>query len=252
MPSANFLQTNPGYLHISTMYLQFHRAVHIPVNITSFINERGLILDGATLLLTTVQRQIAESTSTVRRIDVEVKLYKFVVAVPLRNFTDFSCFPSVNVMLKAWLTYEEGVHHRSIGSPVHEYNPPHKKFSHVFDETHRCLYTEWLGRICIGQNGLIRQFVPRGLSHAIWKDLSLKYTQDTLAGICYCVRMWPAPPAQYQNEKIVFDLLGLQHSKLPCIYLITSCVFISQNVQFCIKLDFFWCSWRKPTFYLQT
>lgn len=128
---------------------------------------RGLILDGATLLLTTVQGQIAGSTSTARRIDVEDKLYKFVVEVPLRNFTAFSCFPSVNVMFKAWLTYEEGVHHQSIGSPVHEHNPPHKKFSYVFDETHRCLHTEWLGRICIGQSDLIRQFVPRGLSHAI-------------------------------------------------------------------------------------
>jgi hypothetical protein len=128
---------------------------------------RGLILDGATLLLTTVQGQIAGSTSTVRIIDVEDKLYKFVVAVPLRNFTAFSCFPSVNVMLKAWLTYEKGVHHQSTGSPGHEHNPPHKKFSYVFEETRRYLHTEWLGRICIGQNDLIRQFVPKGLSHAI-------------------------------------------------------------------------------------
>eukprot|EP01018_Ginkgo_biloba_P016461 Gb_41040 [translate_table: standard] len=121
---------------------------------------RGLILDNATLLLTTVQGQIAGSTSTVRSLNAQDKSYKFVVAVPLRNFMAFASFPVVNIMLTAGLTCEDIVHHQATEISCHEHNPSYRKFGSGVEEKHMCLHTEWLGRICIDKNDLIRQFVP--------------------------------------------------------------------------------------------
>ncbi|XP_057839860.2 uncharacterized protein LOC131049802 isoform X2 [Cryptomeria japonica] len=91
---------------------------------------RGLILDKATLLLVTVKGQISV----------------------------------VNIIFKAWLTTEETIYNQGAKSATAE----HELFSSNNNGgTHRCLHTEWLGRICIEENDLIRQFAHQGLSYVI-------------------------------------------------------------------------------------
>ncbi|KAH9318218.1 hypothetical protein KI387_019987, partial [Taxus chinensis] len=156
-----------GGLHLVEIEQAYHglrgRTWFIIVGVWSRV-PRGLILDEATLILVTVEGQISGSTSSIRRINTRDKLYKFVVGVPLQNFMAFPCFPVVNIMLKAWLTSEETVYHQPAKSAAEEHGLSR---SNIVEGTQRRLHTEWIGRICIQKNDLIRQFVPQGLSHVI-------------------------------------------------------------------------------------